>query len=76
MFMFSVLAMCVSTLCYRRYRYISFQTETESAFVSAVLSASVDPYLMKGLISFLYYYYYYYYRTCAKALLIGFHMKP
>ena len=40
---------------------IAFQTETESASVSAVLSASVDPYLMKGLLSFLYYYYYYYY---------------
>ena len=38
------------------WQYIAFQTETESASVSAVLSASVDPYLMKGLISFLYYY--------------------
>ena len=42
------------------WQFIAFQTETESASVSAVLSASVDPYLMKGLISFLYYYYYYY----------------
>ena len=39
------------------WQFIAFQTETESASVSAVLSASVDPYLMKGLISFLYYYY-------------------
>ena len=40
-------------------QFIAFQTETEGAFsISAVLSASVDPYLMKGLISFLYYYYY------------------
>ena len=43
------------------WQFIAFQTETESASVSAVLSASVDPYLMKDLISFLYYYYYYYY---------------
>ena len=39
------------------WQFIAFQTETESASVSAVLSASVDPYLMKGLISFLCYYY-------------------
>ena len=43
------------------WQFIAFQTETESASVSAVLSASVDPYLRKGLMSFLYYYYYYYY---------------
>ena len=43
------------------WQFIAFQTETESASVSAVLSASVDPYLIKGLISlsFLYYYYHY-----------------
>ena len=43
------------------WQFIAFQTETESASISAVLSASVDPYLMKGLVSFLYYDYYYYY---------------
>ena len=43
------------------WQFIAFLTETQSASVSAVLSgASVDPYLMMGLISFLYYYYHYY----------------
>ena len=55
------------------WQFIAFQTETESAFISAVLSASVDSYLIKGLISFLYYYYYYYnyyYTTTTRPMLI------
>ena len=38
----------------------SREKKLENIFVPAVLSASVDPNLMKGLISALYYYYYYY----------------
>ena len=51
------------------WQFIAFQTETESASVSAVLSASVDLYLMKGLLSFIYYYYYYY----SKVLMMEFY---